>query len=122
MQRLLKPDGAVWITFGPPWYHPFGGHLFSVFPWAHLLFTEFALIQWRGRFKFDGASRFSEVEGGLNQMSIARFKDCVKTSAFQFDWFHETPIRKLRYFSNVLTKELVTSTIQCKLVLANQRN
>ena len=47
MDRLLKPSGEVFISFGPTWYHPLGGHLFSVFPWAHLLFAEEALIEWR---------------------------------------------------------------------------
>src|SRR5579864_937052 len=45
MADLLGPGGEVLISFGPPWYHPRGGHLFSVFPWAHLLFTEKALIR-----------------------------------------------------------------------------
>ncbi|OLD92226.1 MAG: hypothetical protein AUG84_01875 [Chloroflexi bacterium 13_1_20CM_4_66_7] len=30
MSTLLKPGGRVYVSFGPPWYHPFGGHLFSV--------------------------------------------------------------------------------------------
>src|SRR5215831_4691373 len=70
MRRLLDPAGRVLIAFGPPWLHPLGGHLFSVFPWAHLVFTERALIQWRSDFKSDGATRFAETEGGLNQMTV----------------------------------------------------
>jgi SAM-dependent methyltransferase len=64
MYGLLKPDGCVLAAFGPTWYHPLGGHLFSVFPWAHLLFTEKSLIRWRSDFKTDGATRFGEVAGG----------------------------------------------------------
>src|SRR5208283_2003369 len=44
MDTLLGPSGQVLASFGPTWYHPLGGHLFSVFPWAHLLFSEKALI------------------------------------------------------------------------------
>jgi len=40
MRGLLKDDGQALVSFGPPWFHPLGGHLFSVFPWAHLIFTE----------------------------------------------------------------------------------
>ena len=40
MAGLLQPGGAVWISWGHPWYHPLGGHTFSIFPWAHLIFTE----------------------------------------------------------------------------------
>jgi 2-polyprenyl-3-methyl-5-hydroxy-6-metoxy-1,4-benzoquinol methylase len=47
MSKLLKPNGEVLVSFGPTWLHPYGGHLFSVFPWAHLIFTERALIRWR---------------------------------------------------------------------------
>jgi len=117
MSTLLKPGGTVWISFGPPWYHPRGGHLFSVFPWAHLLFTENALIRWRSNFKTDGASRFSEVEGGLNQMSIARFRRLVAASPFRFEQCVPIPIRALRFFANPLTQEFVTSSVRCKLVL-----
>ena len=71
---LLKPGGRLLTSFGPTWYHPRGGHLFSVFPWAHLIFTERALLRWRGDFIHDGATRFHEVRGGLNQMTVRRFE------------------------------------------------
>jgi 2-polyprenyl-3-methyl-5-hydroxy-6-metoxy-1,4-benzoquinol methylase len=64
MSTLLRPTGEVLVSFGPTWYHPLGGHLFSVFPWAHLIFSEKALIRWRSTFKTDGATRFGEVAGG----------------------------------------------------------
>ena len=105
------------ISFGPPWFHPHGGHLFSVFPWAHLIFTENALIRWRSDFKTDGAKRFGEVEGGLNQMTVKRFKKIISASPFRFDRLDIVPIRRLRYPSNVITKEFFTSIVRCRLVL-----
>ena len=51
MRRLVKPGGEARIAFGPTWYYPLGGHLFSIFPWAHLIFTERALLRWRRDFK-----------------------------------------------------------------------
>ena len=48
MGSLLGPGGEVIFSFGPTWYHPLGGHLFSVFPWAHVVMTEKALVRWRG--------------------------------------------------------------------------
>jgi hypothetical protein len=74
MYDLLRPGGQVVVSFGPPWFHPFGGHFFSVFRWAHLVFSEAALIEWRSAFKTDGATRFREVEGGLNQMTVRRLR------------------------------------------------
>lgn len=37
-RRILKPDGQVYLSFGPPWYHPYGFHVqFSTrLPWIHL--------------------------------------------------------------------------------------
>jgi len=117
MSTMLKPDGHVVASFGPTWLHPFGGHLFSVFPWSHLLFTERAQIRWRSTFKTDGATRFNEVEGGLNQMTIARFRKLVAESDFEFEEFATVPIRKLKWLQNPLTEEFTTAIIRCKLRL-----
>ena len=119
MDGLLKPDGAVVTSFGPTWYHPLGGHLFSVFPWAHLLLSEKALIEWRADFRSDGATRFGEVEGGLNRLSIRRFERIVAESPFRFALFETPPIRKLRWAHNRLTREFTSAVVRCRLVKRN---
>ncbi len=116
MERLVKDDGKVLIEFGPPWYHPLGGHLFSVFPWAHLIFSERALIRWRSDFRSDGATRFCEIDGGLNQMTLRRFKQIIAESPFEFLTFEAVPIRRMRPFSNFLTREFLTSIVRSRLV------
>jgi SAM-dependent methyltransferase len=116
MNTLLQPAGEVLVSFGPTWYHPLGGHLFSVFPWAHLIFSEKALIRWRSTFKTDGATRFSEVAGGLNQMTIAKFKKLVAGSPLKFASLELAPIRKLRGFHNRFTREFTTAVVRCRLV------
>ena len=116
MDTLLEPAGEVLASFGPTWYHPLGGHGFSVFPWAHVIFSEKALIRWRSTFKTDGATRFSEVAGGLNQMTIARFQRLVAASPFKFATLELVPIRKLRPLHNRLTREFTTSIVRCRLV------
>ncbi len=115
MAAALRPQGEVLASFGPTWYHPMGGHLFSVFPWAHLIFSEEALIRWRSRFKSDGATRFSEVAGGLNRMSIRQFENLVANSRFQFLSLELVPIRSLRLIHNRLTREFTTSIVRCRL-------
>ncbi len=115
MDKLLRPDGEVMASFGPTWYHPLGGHLFSVFPWAHLLFSETALIRWRSNFKTDGATRFSETAGGLNQMTIGRFEKLVEQSPFRFASLELIPIRKLRHLHNRSTREFTTAMVRCRL-------
>ena len=116
MSSLLRPGGEVLISFGPTWYHPLGGHLFSVFPWAHLLFSEKALIRWRSDFKMDGATRFREVAGGLNQMTIGKFEEAVRRSGLKFAFLELVPIRQLRRFHNRLTREFATAIVRCRLV------
>jgi SAM-dependent methyltransferase len=115
MAGMLKPKGSVLISFGPPWYHPLGGHLFSVFPWAHLLFSEKALCRWRSHIRDDGAQRFCDVEGGLNKMTIRRFEQLVESSPFRIEKLDTVPIRPVRRFHNRFTKEFFTAVVRCKL-------
>lgn len=116
MRALLKPGGYILASFGPTWLHPYGGHLFSVFPWAHLLFGEDALLRWRNDFKRDGATRFSDVAGGLNRLTIARFEQIVAQSPFRLAQFEAVPIGRLKRFYNNMTREFLASVIRCRLV------
>lgn len=116
MSGLLRPSGKVVISFGPPWYHPLGGHLFSVFPFAHLIFTESTLIKWRSDFKSDGATRFGEVAGGLNQMSVARFIRLVEASPLNIESLETVPIRRLSAIANRWTREFTTAIVRCTLL------
>ena len=116
MSTLLRPQGEVLASFGPTWYHPLGGHLFSVFPWAHLLFSEASLLRWRSEFKTDGATRFHEVAGGLNQMTIHKFEKLVAASSFRIATLELVPIRRLRAIHNRLTREFTTALVRCRLV------
>jgi SAM-dependent methyltransferase len=116
MNALLRPAGEILVSFGPTWYHPLGGHLFSVFPWAHLIFSEDALIGWRSTFKTDGATRFSEVAGGLNKMTIARFEELVADSPLELASLELVPIKRLQRLHNRLTREFTTASVRCRLV------
>ena len=116
INTLLRPTGEVLVSFGPTWYHPLGGHLFSVFPWAHLIFREKALIRWRSTFKTDGATRFGEVAGGLNQMTVGKFEELIAGSPFRFASLELVPIKKLRRLHNRLTREFTTAIVRCRLV------
>lgn len=115
MRTLLKSDGCLFVSFGPIWHHPYGGHLFSVFPWAHLIFTEHALIRWRSDFKTDGATRFHEVAGGLNKMTIKRWEALVAQSGFKLTYFELVPIRPAKRLHCRLTREWFTSLVRARL-------
>ncbi len=116
MADLLLPKGIAYVSFGPPWYHPYGGHSFSVFPWAHLIFTERALLRWRSHYSGDGATRFHEVRGGLNRMTLRRFERLVRESPLRMADFEAIPIRPVRALHNRLTREYFTSIVRCKLM------
>lgn len=116
MRRLLKDDGYVLACFGPTWYHPLGGHGFSIFPWAHLLFTESVLMRWYREYSGEPAHHFNEVRGGLNQLTVRAFENIVAKSEFEFESLEPVPIRKLRFIANRITREFTTAVVKCKLV------
>jgi hypothetical protein len=109
----LRPGGALIASFGPTWYHPLGGHLFSVFPWAHLIFSEDALIRWRSDHRMDGKRSFEEA--GLNRMTVGRFLRLARTSHFEIEHLELVPIRRLKRLHGRLTREFFTSIVRCKL-------
>ncbi len=118
MAEALKPGGRIIASFGPTWYHPLGGHFFSVFPWSHLIFSDSALLRWRQRYRPDRPKRLSDVEGGLNRMTIARFERMVKTSGLRIASFEPVPIRPLRWLHSRLTREFTTAIVRAILVKA----
>jgi SAM-dependent methyltransferase len=111
MRGLLRPGGKVLAAFGPTWYHPLGGHIYSVFPFSHLLFSERALVRWRALHKSDAATTIEE--SGLNKMTIRRFIQLVEASPLRFASFELLPIRPLRLIANRLTREFTTAAVRC---------
>jgi SAM-dependent methyltransferase len=116
MSQLLNSGGELLFSFGPTWYHPLGGHLLSVFPWSHVVLSETALCRWRSTFKSDNATRFSEVAGGLNRMTIGRFERTVKQSDFRLATLECMPIRQLKPVHNSWTREFTTAVVRGRLV------
>jgi len=116
MRHLLKDNGYVLTCFGPTWYHPLGGHGFSIFPWSHLIFTESVQMRWYRDTSGVKAYRFREVVGGLNKLTISQFLELVSQSDFALENFEAVPIRKLRPIANRVTREFTTAVVKCKLV------
>jgi SAM-dependent methyltransferase len=113
MYGLLRPGGVLMACFGPPWYHPLGGHLFSVFPWAHLMFSDAALLRWRAD-RRPGPST-SMLDTGLNQMTVRRFERVLKNGPFEVEHLEIVPVRRLKRYHNRLTREFFTSVVRCTL-------
>jgi SAM-dependent methyltransferase len=112
MRQMLKPGGCVLAAFGPPWYHPYGGHLFSVFPWAHLVFSEYAMVTWRTWLP-GKEPKSSLLDAGLNQMTIRRFGRLIEASPFEVTMFEAVPIRRRRW--PAWSREFTTSIVRCRL-------
>jgi SAM-dependent methyltransferase len=118
MRSLLKPGGYIIASWGPPWFHPKGGHLFSFFPWCHVLVPERLLCWYRGKYyRKDGARRFREVEGGLNQMTIQRFERMIADSRMRVLELELVPIRSVAALHNQITREFFTSIVRCRLAV-----
>lgn len=87
-KTLLAPGGRVLVGFSPLWKSPSGGHIgyMTWLPWAHLLFREADIMAERRRYRPDeNAACFSEMRGGLNKMTLGRFKSLVTDSGFEFE-------------------------------------
>jgi SAM-dependent methyltransferase len=81
MRSLLRDSGKILVTFGPPWFAPYGSHMqfFCKVPWINLLFSERTVLNVRRRYRADGARRYGEVESGLNKMTVRRFESLVSS-------------------------------------------
>ena len=90
MAEMVRPGGELAIGFGPLWRSPRGGHLgyMTPVPWAHLVFDESTILRERRRFRPDEhAERWSEVRGGLNQMTLSRFESIMAGVGFEPTYF-----------------------------------
>jgi len=82
MRSLIRDSGIILISFGPPWFAPYGSHMmhFCKVPWVNVLFHEEVVMKVRGHFRSDGAKRYEDVESGLNRMTVSRFEHIVSSS------------------------------------------
>ena len=79
--RLLDESGILVITFGPLWKSPYGGHMnfMTRLPWAHLLFPERIIMSERRRLlPAENSQRFEDAIGGLNRMTLTRFRKIME--------------------------------------------
>jgi len=90
MAHRLAPGGLLLIGFGPLWKSPFGGHIdfITPLPWAQLLFSERVIMFERLRYRPDErATSFSEIKGGLNKMTLRRFKAIMASTELECLYF-----------------------------------
>ena len=78
----LVEGGQLLLSFGPPWYAPYGSHMyfFCPMPWINLMFSERTVMRVRSLYRLDGLRTYSPE---LNRMSIRKFERLIQRSAFQ---------------------------------------
>jgi SAM-dependent methyltransferase len=124
MRSALKPGGKILVTFGPPWFSPYGSHMsfFTPVPWVSLLFPESAVMCVRSRFISDGAMRYEDVEGGLNRMTVRGFERLVEQCGLDAVHRRYQCIKRLDCLSKLpLARELFVNHVSCVLTLSSSR-
>jgi SAM-dependent methyltransferase len=122
MADALAPKGELVVTFGPPWFAPYGAHMhyFTKIPWVHLLFPERTIMAVRTRYRQDGAANYEEVEGGLNRMSVRKFRRLVKASGLRVVRLTTEPVKGQRFLSKIpFLGEMFTNHVTGVLVRDN---
>lgn len=117
-RRILTPGGYVFITFGPLWLSPYGAHLRRItpIPWVHLLFPEKTLMAVRSNYYEDGATRFEEVSGGLNRMTLRKFFGVINDSGLKPTKIELYPVKKMVPLTFIPgLRELFTNKVVCIL-------
>ncbi len=118
MKLLLKPGGKLLITFGPPWFAPYGSHMhfFCRVPWLNLLFTERTVMAVRARFRSDGAMRYEDCESGLNKMSVAKFERIIAASGLKVENYRHDCIKGLDFLAKLpILRELFINHVTATL-------
>jgi SAM-dependent methyltransferase len=86
MVSLLAPGGQLVIGFGALWKSPYGGHLqhMTKVPWAHLMIPEQVVLRERRRYRpNEDPACYEEVKGGLNRMTLAKFRETMERSGLE---------------------------------------
>jgi SAM-dependent methyltransferase len=92
--RVVRPGGLVLITSGC-WWGPWGSHMhfFCKVPWLNIWFSERTIMRVRRFFRHDGAMRYRECEGGLNDITLTRFERMVSRLGAEMALFKPLPVK-----------------------------
>jgi SAM-dependent methyltransferase len=108
IRSFLVDEGQVLIGFSPLWKSPYGGHIgyMTKVPWAHLLFPERIIMHERRLHRpHENAHSFSEMRGGLNKMTYARFLESIHDSGYTIEFLSTNVSEsKLNPFVNVVRR------------------
>lgn len=118
MKRHLAPTGKILVTFSPPWFAPYGHHMhfFCKLPWLNLIFSEKTVMKVRAKYRDDGATKYTEVESGLNKMTLAKFERLVRESGLKLLRQNYRGVKGFDILTKIpVIRELFTNRVSCVL-------
>jgi len=126
INRLLKDNGILLIKFGPTWMGPYGRHMSGTIrkdrPWCHLFFSEKTIMRVHSVYhnKKELLEKYKDREGGLNKMTIKKFKQGISNSPFEFETFRIFPLSGKQWLVKLpIFKELFSTGITSSLKKKN---
>lgn len=118
MTGALAPGGQIFITFGPPWYAPWGAHMgfFCKIPWVHLVFPERVVLGVRSHYRPTNTDRYEGL--GLAKMSLGKFQHVVSRSGMRPHYLRYDCVRRMNWLQHTPFKELFVNQVNCILQAA----
>src|SRR5262249_55871556 len=119
LARSVCPGGKILISFGPPWFAPYGSHMhfFTRLPWVNLLFPERAVFRVRRLYREDDATTYLP---GINKMSIRRFEAIIRNSGLIVERLRYHTIWRLPVLQRIpILRELFINHVACVLKKPN---
>lgn len=118
MKSALNQYGILIITFGNPWFSPYGSHtdFFTQMPWVNIIFSEKTVMNVRGSFRNDGAAKYAEVKSGLNKMTVKKFEQIIMNCNMKIQYKRYDCVKGINLLSKIpLIRELFINNISCIL-------
>jgi len=115
-RRVLAPGGRIHLSFGPLWYSPWGGHMFTFIyiPWLHLLAPQRTVLGARSFFRSDGARTYEQA--GVFKMTVGKFRRLLDQCGMDVEYLHLRATKNLRLALKFpVLRELMCSEIACTL-------
>ena len=115
MKNALNDNGTILLSFGPPWFAPYGHHMyfFCPFPWINLLFSEATVMRVRSLYRSDGATSY---EPGLNRMSIRKFERLIHEAGLTFEKRKYHSVKTISILAKIpLLRELFINQVDAVL-------
>lgn len=84
--RVLKPGGQLLLSFGPPWMHPHGKHMWAKLPgwWTHLLFPRSVVMRVSG---FPPTTTWEDL--GIHRLTVGKFHSIMRRSSLEQVYLQE---------------------------------